>query len=284
MTVRLPAAVLFDLDGTLVDSEPVWDDALRQLARELGGELSAVARAATVGTNVAVSVDIVHADVGRLDADPAASGRRLVELAGERFAAGLVWLPGARELVDAVRAAGVPVALVTNTPRPLVRVALGPLLDELFDASGLRGRRRQRQAAPGAVPDGGRAAGRRPGGHGGGGGLADRGRVRGRGRLPGAGGAGRAPGARLGAADLRRVARRRRCRRPGRPAAPRGLTPPPNADLDVTDVFRGVSESVRSRSALRGQSAAMACSTLSRDARRAGSQAASTPATAASSR
>ena len=163
MTVRLPAAVLFDLDGTLLDSEPVWDDALRQLARELGGELSAGARAATVGTNVAVSVGIVHADVGRLDADPAASGRRLVELAGERFAAGLVWLPGARELVDAVRAAGVPTALVTNT-----RAAAGAGRARAAARRALRRRVcgddvRQRQAAPGAVPDGGRAARRRPG-------------------------------------------------------------------------------------------------------------------------
>jgi len=128
-------AVLFDLDGTLVDSEPVWDDALRELARELGGELSDRARRATVGTNVDVSVGVVHADIGRPDADPLASGQRLVELARRRFAAGLRWRPGARELVGAVRAAGVPTALVTNTERDLVRVAFGPLLDELFDVS-----------------------------------------------------------------------------------------------------------------------------------------------------
>ncbi len=227
MTVRLPAAVLFDLDGTLLDSEPVWDDALRQLARELGGELSAAARAATVGTNVAVSVGIVHADVGRLDADPAASGRRLVELAGgalRRRAGVAARRPRAGGRRAGGRRAGRAghehaAAAGAGRARAAARRALR--------RQRLLGRRRQRQAAPGAVPDGGRAAGRRPGGHGGGGGLADRGRVRGRGRLPGAGGAGRAPGARLGAADLRRVARRRRCRRPGRPPAPRGLTRPP---------------------------------------------------------
>jgi HAD superfamily hydrolase (TIGR01509 family) len=130
-----PAAVLFDMDGTLVDSEPVWVEALRVLARWLGGELSAPARRATLGTNVAVSVDIVHRDVGRPDADPVRSGRKLVAEAGTRFAAGLVWRPGARELVDAVRAAGIPTALVTNTERPLVRLALGALVDELFDVS-----------------------------------------------------------------------------------------------------------------------------------------------------
>jgi HAD superfamily hydrolase (TIGR01509 family) len=129
------AAVLFDMDGTLVDSEPVWDEALRELARWLGGELSAQAREATVGTNVAVSVDIVHADVGRQDADPVLSGKKLIAEAGARFAAGLVWRPGARELVDAVRAAGIPTALVTNTERPLVQLALGDLVDQLFDVS-----------------------------------------------------------------------------------------------------------------------------------------------------
>jgi HAD superfamily hydrolase (TIGR01509 family) len=129
------AAVLFDMDGTLVDSEPVWDEALAELARWLGGELSAEARRRTLGTNVVVSVAVVHADVGRPDADPVLSGKKLLDEAATRFAAGLVWRPGARALVDAVRAAGIRTALVTNTERPLVEVALGPLVDELFDVS-----------------------------------------------------------------------------------------------------------------------------------------------------
>ena len=52
---RCPAAVLFDMDGTLTDSEPVWDEALRELARWLGGSLSDRARRATLGTTVPVS-------------------------------------------------------------------------------------------------------------------------------------------------------------------------------------------------------------------------------------
>lgn len=129
------AAVLFDMDGTLVDSEPVWDEALEELARWLGGALSPAARRATLGTNVPVSVRVVHADVDRPDADPELSAAKLVAEAGARFATGLRWLPGARELVAAVRAAGVPVALVTNTERALVDLALGPLVEELFDVS-----------------------------------------------------------------------------------------------------------------------------------------------------
>ena len=132
---RCLAAVLFDMDGTLTDSEPVWDEALRELARWLGGSLSDAARRATIGTNVPVSVDIVHRDLGRPDADPVASGEKLIAEAAARFARGVVWRPGARELVDAVRAAGIPSALVTNTERVLTRLALGPLLDELFDVS-----------------------------------------------------------------------------------------------------------------------------------------------------
>jgi HAD superfamily hydrolase (TIGR01509 family) len=132
---RCLAAVLFDMDGTLTDSEPVWDGALRELARWLGGSLSDRARRATIGTNVAVSVGIVHRDVGRPDADPVRSGEKLVAEAGARFARGLVWRSGARELVDAVRAAAIPTALVTNTERALTQLALGSLVDELFDAS-----------------------------------------------------------------------------------------------------------------------------------------------------
>jgi HAD superfamily hydrolase (TIGR01509 family) len=80
-------------------------------------------------------VGIVHADVGRPDADPLVSSERVYARARAGFAAGVVWRPGARELVEAVRAAGIPTALVTNTQRALVRVAFGPVLDELFDVS-----------------------------------------------------------------------------------------------------------------------------------------------------
>jgi HAD superfamily hydrolase (TIGR01509 family) len=133
--MTVPAAVLFDMDGTLVDSEPVWDEALRTLARELGGELSDTARRATVGTNVPVSVEILRRDVGRPDADPVELGERLVADVRLRLAAGVRWRPGARELVDAVRAAGIATALVTNTERALVRISFGSLAEELFDAS-----------------------------------------------------------------------------------------------------------------------------------------------------
>ncbi|HEY9417166.1 MAG TPA: HAD family phosphatase, partial [Pseudonocardia sp.] len=42
-------AVLWDMDGTLVDSEKLWDVSLAELARRLGGELSEESRAAMVG-------------------------------------------------------------------------------------------------------------------------------------------------------------------------------------------------------------------------------------------
>ncbi|HST64840.1 MAG TPA: HAD family hydrolase, partial [Mycobacteriales bacterium] len=82
-----------------------------------------------------VSVRIVHEDVGRPDADRALSGKKLLDEAAQRFARGLVWRPGAQELIDAVRAAGIPTALVTNTERSLVEVALGDLVGRLFDVS-----------------------------------------------------------------------------------------------------------------------------------------------------
>ena len=65
-------AVLCDMDGTLLDSEKVWDVSLDDLAHFLGGELSAAARARMVGTPLGRSVAILHDDLG-IDADPETS-------------------------------------------------------------------------------------------------------------------------------------------------------------------------------------------------------------------
>ena len=62
-------AVLWDMDGTLVDSEKLWDIAIQELYARFGGQLSPRVRAATVGGSSESVMEIVYADLG-LDPDP----------------------------------------------------------------------------------------------------------------------------------------------------------------------------------------------------------------------
>ena len=121
------------MDGTLVDSEKVWDIALRELARRAGGELSDRARHAMIGSNMGQTMRLMRDDLGQPDRPEAPDVAWLTARVLELFAAGLVWRPGAYELVRSVRAAGLPTALVTSTGRNLVEVALDTLGRDNFD-------------------------------------------------------------------------------------------------------------------------------------------------------
>ncbi|MET8121357.1 HAD family phosphatase [Micromonospora sp. NPDC005189] len=125
--------MLFDMDGTLVDSEKLWDVALQELAREYGGELSADARRSIVGTSMADSMRILHDDLGQPERDPAISAAWINTRILELFRTGLRWQPGAFALLSAVRAAAIPTALVTSSGRALVEIALDTLGRDNFD-------------------------------------------------------------------------------------------------------------------------------------------------------
>jgi len=135
--VRRPAAVLFDMDGTLIDSEKVWDVSLADLATHLGGALTPETRAEMIGSNMDRTMVLMFQDLG-LPLEPVAmdeAGRFLTKRTEELFHDGLPWRPGAAELLAAVRAAGVPTALVTSTERALTEIALDTIGRDFFDVT-----------------------------------------------------------------------------------------------------------------------------------------------------
>lgn len=130
-------AVLWDMDGTLVDSEKLWDVSMCALYERLRGVLTPQVRASTIGGSTETTMRIVYADLG-LDPEPsamAANADWLHDYTAELFDRGLPWCDGAQDLLAALGEEAVPMALVTNTRRALTERALNTIGRHHFAAT-----------------------------------------------------------------------------------------------------------------------------------------------------
>ncbi len=127
-------SVLFDMDGLTINSEPEWLEAEREVtasfgytwtkedqAHCLGGPLHKVGEYMSKVTNRSEPGDYFH--------------KKLVDLMTEKITISASFMPGARELIRNLHIAGVPMALVSASPRALVDAALSHVKPIPFKAT-----------------------------------------------------------------------------------------------------------------------------------------------------
>ncbi|MFC7327236.1 HAD family hydrolase [Marinactinospora rubrisoli] len=131
---RGPQAVLFDLDGTLIDTEDMWMATEAEVAESLGGRWTAADRDANVGGSARAAAEYL-VRVTRTDVPVPEVMRMLATVMRRRLAAGPEPRPGAKELLTEVRRSGLPTALVTSTHRPLLEVSITAIGAEHFDVT-----------------------------------------------------------------------------------------------------------------------------------------------------
>jgi HAD superfamily hydrolase (TIGR01509 family) len=115
-------AVVFDLDGVLVDSEQVWDEIREQLARERGGTWSDTAQQDMMGMSSPEWSRYMHERVG-LKESPDEINAEVVRRLQARYAEKLPLLPGAVEAVHRLGARW-PLGLATSSNRPVITTVL----------------------------------------------------------------------------------------------------------------------------------------------------------------
>lgn len=130
---RRPAAVLFDMDGTLVDTEPYWIATEYALAEKYGGSWSDEHALSLVGNDLLESGRYIREHMG-IDLEPAEIVEELLDGVIAKVEQQVPWCPGATELLTLLGEADVPCALVTMSYRRFVEPILASLPSEAFSA------------------------------------------------------------------------------------------------------------------------------------------------------
>ena len=125
------SAVFFDMDGLLVDSEPLWLISETQMMAEHGYQWLASDQAACLGGPLDRVGDYMSGLIGG-KRDGHSLMLEIIERMVEKFKGDLPFMPGAIELINDLRAHGIPLTLVSASPRSLVDAALSNFEENPF--------------------------------------------------------------------------------------------------------------------------------------------------------
>ena len=125
------SAVFFDMDGLLVDSEPLWLISETQMMAEYGYQWLESDQAACLGGPLDRVGDYMSGLIGG-KRDGNSLTLEIIDRMVEKFKGDLPFMPGAIELINDLRAHGIPLTLVSASPRSLVDAALGNFKENPF--------------------------------------------------------------------------------------------------------------------------------------------------------
>ena len=125
------SAVFFDMDGLLVDSEPLWLISETQMMAEHGYQWLASDQAACLGGPLDRVGEYMSGLIGG-KRDGNSLTLEIIDRMVEKFKGDLPFMPGAIELINDLRAHGVPLTLVSASPRSLVDAALSNFEENPF--------------------------------------------------------------------------------------------------------------------------------------------------------
>ncbi len=114
---------MFDLDGVLIDSEPLWEEVRRSYVAEHGGRWLADAQEHLLGMNTAEWARYLREEL-QVNQPPEEIASAVVAEMSRRYGAGLPFLPGALAALDRVGRQW-RLALATSSPRVLIDVVVG---------------------------------------------------------------------------------------------------------------------------------------------------------------
>lgn len=129
----LPKAVLWDMDGTLVDTEPYWMNAEHELVGEYGGVWTDELAHQLVGNALLVSARVIR-DNSPVTLTPEQIVDRLLESVIRQMREHIPWRPGAAELLNEAVSQGIPNALVTMSYESFAQVMVDELPEGTFAA------------------------------------------------------------------------------------------------------------------------------------------------------